>query len=76
MLNKEFKYFLDNQNELVDKYPGKYLVIIGCDVIGAFDSIGDAYNNTQAKYELGTFYIQQAVSGEESYTHIINRYSY
>jgi len=27
MLDKEFKYFVDHQNDLVQKYSGRYIVI-------------------------------------------------
>jgi len=35
MLEKEFQFFIDNQNELVEKYNGKFIVIIGDKVINA-----------------------------------------
>jgi len=76
MLTTEFQYFIDHQSQLVEKFSGKYLVIVGEEVVGAYDTIEEAYQKPQDKYELGSFYIQQAIAGEESYTHIINRYSY
>lgn len=42
MLEKEFKYFKDHQEELVKKHEGKYLVIVGKEVVGGYDSEIDA----------------------------------
>ncbi|MFH1319599.1 MAG: DUF5678 domain-containing protein [Bacteroidota bacterium] len=68
MLEKEFKYYLDHQEELVKKYNGKFLVIIGEEVVGDHDSFEDALAESQHKYKLGTFLIQQCLPGEDSYT--------
>lgn len=67
-LEQEFDYYLKNQQSLVKKYEGKYLVIKGEQVVGAFDSELDAYSEAQSKYEAGTFLIQPCTPGEESYT--------
>jgi hypothetical protein len=68
MLNKEFKYYLDNQDELVKRFKGKYIVIKDQTVIGTYDNEMDAYNETIKEHELGTFLIQHCLPGEESHT--------
>ena len=68
MLEKEFKYYLAHQAELVDKYNGKFLVIKDEQVIGVYDSQSEAYNTAQKQHEVGTFLIQFCNSGNESYT--------
>ncbi len=68
MLEKEFKYYLDNQDELVKKYDGKFIVIKSQTVIGAYNTEMDAYNETLKKHKLGTFLIQHCMPGEESHT--------
>ena len=67
-LEKEFKYYIDHQVELVEKYNGKFIVIRDCKVIGAFDSELEAINTTSEQYELGTFLVQKCEPGSESYT--------
>jgi len=67
-LEKEFKYYIDHQAELVEKYNGKFIVIKDCKVIGAFDSELEAINTTSEQYELGTFLVQKCEPGSESYT--------
>ena len=67
-LEKEFKYYLEHQDELVKKYNGKFIVIKDCKVIGVFDSELEAVEKTAEKYELGTFLVQKCEPGAESYT--------
>jgi len=67
-LEKEFKYYLEHQSELVKKYNGKFIVIKNREVIGAFDSELEAIEKTAEKHELGTFLVQKCEPGSESYT--------
>lgn len=68
MLDKEFKYYLSHQEELVKNYLNKYIVIKGENVIGSFDSQIEAYNITAKTHEVGTFLIQHCLPGTDSYT--------
>jgi hypothetical protein len=68
MLEKEFKYYLTHQKELVEKYNGKFLVIIDEKVVGVHDTFEEALIESQNKFELGTFLIQQCLHGEDGYT--------
>jgi len=67
-LEKEFKYYLDHQDELIKKYNGKFVVIKDCKVIGSYDSALEAVEETSKHYELGTFLVQKCEPGSESYT--------
>lgn len=68
MLEKEFKYYLDNQDQIVTEYNGKYVVIVGEKVVNAFDSLEEAYSKSLEEYEEGKFLIQLCTPGEEAYT--------
>lgn len=68
MLKKEFEYYLEHQNEFVEKYKGKFLVIKGEDIIGVYDTEIEAYTESVKKEEAGTFLIQECQPGEENYT--------
>jgi len=68
MLDQEFQYYIDHQEELVNKYNGKVLVIIGENVAGVYNTEIEAYLDCIKKHELGTFLIQQCSPGKESYT--------
>lgn len=72
MLEKEFEYFRDHQDEIVKKYEGKYVVIKGGDILGAYDSELDAYLETEENHDPGTFLIQKAEPGEDTFTQSFN----
>ena len=67
-LQKELEYFKANQNELVQKHRGKFLVINGQKLQGVYDTEIEAYTEAKKKFELGTFLIQQCLPGQEGYT--------
>jgi hypothetical protein len=69
-LEKEFKYYLDNQENLVRNYNGKFIVIKNRKVIGAYDSELEAVERTAEKHKLGTFLVQKCEHGSESYSQI------
>jgi len=71
-LKKEFKYYIYHQNELINKYRGKFIVIKGCAVIGAYDSDLEAIEETSRKEESGTFLVQECEAGKDSYTPMYN----
>lgn len=68
MLDKEFKYYLKNQDELVKKYGGKFIVLKDKKVIGVYSSHSEAYNETVKNEELGTFLIQHCLPGTNSHS--------
>jgi hypothetical protein len=71
-LKKELDYFKEHQQELVIKHEGKFLVIKDRQVQGVYDSEIDAYTDAKEKFELGTFLIQECLSGEKSYTQTLH----
>jgi len=68
MLDKEFKFYLKEHEELVKKYEGKFVVIKGENVIGVYDSEKEAYEETIKDNKLGTFLIQLCLPGEKNHT--------
>lgn len=67
-LKKEFQYFLDNQDELVKEYEGKFIVIKGSEVLGAYETEFEAIQETSKEHELGTFLVQECVPGTDIFT--------
>lgn len=65
-------YFIEHQNELVEKYNGKCLLMRGAEVVGAFDSMLDADLEGIRLFGDGNFSLQNCVPGEEAYTCWIN----
>ena len=68
MLEKEFQYYLDNQEDLLKKYKGKFIVIKDNEVIGDYDSQIAALSETRKSHEVGTFLIQRCTPGVDDYT--------
>ncbi len=68
MLEKEFQYYLDHQEEFVGKYLAKFLVIKGQEVVGVYETKQQAYNDSTSQYEIGTFLIQHCLPGSLSHT--------
>lgn len=66
MLDKEYKYYKDNQKVFLDKYKNRVLVIIGEKIVDIFEDEATAYQNSVSKYELGTFLIQKCVPEEDT----------
>lgn len=67
-LRKELEYYITHQDELVEKYNGKFIVIKNCEVIGAYNTALEAVETTKQKHSLGTFIVQKCEPGEEGYT--------
>ncbi len=67
-LEKEFKYYIKNQNKLVKKYNNKYVVIKNEKVIGVYDSVAEAVQKTSKKEQMGNFLVQKCTPGKEDYT--------
>lgn len=67
-LEKEFNYYIENQDELVKKYNGKVIVIKDRQVIGAYDSDIEAVRTTMKQHKPGTFLVQKCGPGVENYT--------
>lgn len=72
MLHDEFLWFIDNQDALVKQYSGKYLVIRDQRVIGAYNTLLEAYFGAQRGNPLGTFLIQKCDPGPSAYTAILS----
>ena len=68
LLKKEFQFYLDHQEEIVNQHNGKVVAIKNEQVVGAFDSEADAIAELRDEHEIGTFLLQRVSPGEEAYT--------
>jgi len=68
-LKQEFEYYLEHQADLVRQYRGKYIVIVGKRVVGAYGSELEAVTESSKSHKLGTFLVQLCEPGTEAYTH-------
>ena len=62
MLDKEIEFFKRHKEELKAAYPGKFIAIKGRNVLGAYDSHQEAYNETIKEHPVGTFIIENLSS--------------
>ena len=67
-LDREFEFYLEHQSEFVAKYEGKYVVIKGDNLLGAYESELEAIEETTKDHELGTFLVQLCGPGDRYYT--------
>lgn len=67
-LEKAFRFYLDHQDEMVKKYDGKFIVIKGDKVLGAYDDELTAITETEKSERIGTFLVQKVSRGDSAYT--------
>lgn len=69
LLKKDLEWYIANQRELSAKYNGKVLLIVNRGLIGAFDSMSEAYSAAiKSSYKPGTFTLQPCSPDSDSYT--------
>ncbi len=66
-LEKEFKYYIENRDDLAKKYIDKYIVIKNKKVIGVYSSEITAIQETSKNQSLGTFLVQKCTLDKENY---------
>ena len=71
-IRREFEFYRNNQDDIVEHYDGKVVVLKDHVVIGAYDSHLTAFTETVKDHEQGTFMIQQVSQGSEAYTAILS----
>ena len=67
-LQAEFEYYLSHQDEMVEEYDGKYIVIKDEEVLGVYDDELTAVTETQKSHDIGTFLVQKVSSGDAEYS--------
>ena len=62
MLDKEFEFYTLNEIELIQKYSGNYVVIVGNEIKGIYPDKKKAYFESLKKYDLGTFLMKLCIA--------------
>jgi len=71
MLEKEFEFYENNKIEIRKKYLGKRIVIVGDQIIGAYNDIDEAYQEAVKTHAPGTFMIHDVpVDIEDEIVHL------
>lgn len=74
MLDKEFKYYITHQDDLVKSHYGRFIIIKGEKVLGDFGGEVEAilHGKNELHLKMGTFLVQQCLPGKENYTNFIS----
>ena len=59
MQDKDFKWFLDNYDELYKQYGNSFLTIKNCNVLGSYKTYAEGVRETLKNEEIGTFIVQK-----------------
>ena len=70
MIRKDFNWFLNNYDDLYRRYGHKFLVIKNKHILGAYDSVREALDNTNEMP--GTFIVQECNGNPSAYTFYIS----
>lgn len=65
-MKADFEWFKTHQDELVEKYNGKYLAIQNRVVLGAYDSAAETVSKTDLP--MGQYLVQRCIPGKKAYT--------
>lgn len=68
LLEKEFKFYIEHQDEMVEKYDGKIIVIKDGLVLGVYADELTAVTEARKAHELGTFLVQRVSPGNAAYS--------
>lgn len=58
MLEKEYQFFLDNKEDLIQKYLNNFIIIVNNEVVGSFEKKSDALKFASKNYETGKFLLE------------------
>ena len=59
MLEREYKYYQNNKNNIIKKYKGQFVVIKASQIVGDYSSREEALKESVKEYKLGEFLIQE-----------------
>ena len=68
LLKEEFEHYIAHQDEYVEQYDGKVIVLKDGKVLGVYDDDLDAVSETKKLHELGTFLVQRVSKGDAAYS--------
>lgn len=64
-IDKEYKWFVENKEQLYNKYGDSYVAIKNRKVLGKYKSFAEGVNKTKMKEKLGTFIVQRLSRDDE-----------
>lgn len=70
-MDEDFTWYLENYDELCEKYGGSYIAIKDKKVLGTYSSYSEAVRTTEQSVKLGSFIVQKCGPDETAYTNYI-----
>lgn len=64
----DFHWFLENYDQIYQKYGCKYIAIRNKTILGVYNGMREAIDETSKQYPLGTFIVQLCNGDESGYT--------
>ena len=64
----DFHWFLENYNSLYKQYGHKFFAIRNKKILGIYNGMREALDETSKQYPLGTFVVQECNGDESAYT--------
>jgi len=71
MQDEDFTWFIENYNELFEKYGVSYLAIRNKTVLGSYHNFKNAIDETKKDFPLGQFIVQYCNGEESGYTNYV-----
>ena len=66
LLDKQHRFYLKNEQELVERYKGQFIVIHNEEVVDSFGTERDAYIFSVKHFPIGSFLIREVVEASSS----------
>ena len=54
MLEKEYKFYKDNEKQILTQYKGEFIIIVGKEIVGNYKDELEAIKYANSKYKEGT----------------------
>ena len=68
----DFNFFLEHYDELYQKYGNSFIVIRNGNILGSYENMKKAIDETSKNYPLGHFIVQECNGDESGYTNYIS----
>ncbi len=66
LLDKQHRFYVQNEEQLIEDYEGQYIVIHDEKVVDSFGSERDAYIFSVKNFQIGTFLIRKVTAESPS----------
>lgn len=69
----DFDFFIENYQNLYEKYGHKFLAVKNKEILGAYDSVEETISDLAPAHEVGSYIIQECTGDESAYRTTIMR---